>query len=103
MLESYKELIAAKAEIKMLKKQLEEAIKAIPEWISIKDRLPEKNGTVLGCYVDGDMEFLVYCKGEFLSYDEDGYPHKASYVTHWMPLPEQPKKVKLDAQNNNPG
>lgn len=61
------------------------------EWISVKDRLPDKNGTVIGCYIGGDMEFVVYYNGEFLSYDEEGYPHKAHYITHWMPLPEPPK------------
>ena len=91
MLESYKELIAAKAEIKMLKKQLEEAKEATPEWISVKDRLPENYKTVLGYYKDGDMEFLEYRKGVFISYDEDGYPSEADYVTHWRPLPEPPK------------
>lgn len=53
------------------------------EWISVDDRLPEKNG-----------KYLVVCKGlkspvvrpfvtTFMSLQE---------VTHWMPLPEMPRK-----------
>lgn len=52
------------------------------EWISVKDKLPEKgecilayNGLIVSqCYYIGDGIFTVICG-----------------VTHWMPLPEPPK------------
>lgn len=57
-----------------------------PEWISVKDRLPEQysfvlsfNGLGVGeAFFDG-WRFLGACKDEILS------------TTHWMPLPEPPK------------
>ena len=66
------------------------------EWISVADRLPGTNVGVLvytprlknifGAFykVDGKWEIFSYRGGEILN-DE---------VTHWMPLPEQPKEVE---------
>ena len=63
----------------------------MPEWISVKDRLPE--GWVLS-----------FCRGkavDVLKYDsqmqcwDSQYPkhcYRSGYVTHWMPLPEPPKE-----------
>lgn len=48
------------------------------EWISVKDRLPVKNGEhILVCYDDGWV-----C---------DQYTPVDGGVTHWMPLPQPPK------------
>ena len=59
-------------------------------WISVKDRLPEKNTRVL-CYFkfepespDVISENTYHSGGLWLS--------EGSKVTHWMPLPEPPKK-----------
>jgi hypothetical protein len=88
---------------------VEEAIDkaAGPQWISVKERLPEVKEPVLGwakypgqpiiCYRDtelddyGDPSWQIftfatghsYGKWEFLEYNEE-------YPTHWMPLPEPP-------------
>ena len=57
----------------------------VQEWISVKDRLPEK-----------PMKCLVYTKrGEYGGYEityynEGFYLHYAN-ITHWMPLPQPPK------------
>jgi hypothetical protein len=84
----------------------------MPEWISVKDRLPEKDGKYL-CIrhrKNGIRQFIeVYSfaknlykvdeydfgnhkgKSGFYSYDSEwGYLHQTD-VTHWMPLPELPK------------
>jgi len=58
-------------------------------WISVKDRLPEKR----------DLTYLTYSK------DIEGCRYRlmtastlnlcfTSAVTHWMPLPEPPKEAK---------
>lgn len=67
------------------------------EWISVKDRLPDKNGDFLA-YVPNEkdntkerVETLYYMdinnwfKGDY-------YSRKVYGVTHWMPLPEPPKE-----------
>ena len=84
----------------------------MPEWISVKDRLPEKEGKYLcaeysktfkeqfvnifsfakDLYKVDEFDFS-YQKGKsgFYSYDSEwGYIHR-NEVTHWMPLPELPK------------
>lgn len=62
------------------------------EWISVKNRLPEKDTAVL-CYYDGYLDVMEYW------YDEDnGKPvfynppsPPSENVTHWMPLPKPPE------------
>lgn len=59
-------------------------------WISVKDRLPEEDGTMRGYLVTvgnwvGMMPFFGGAFRENLHGKEPDYP-----VTHWMPLPEPP-------------
>lgn len=80
------------------------------EWISVKDRLPDKEGIYLcfyrycGCDIFRILSFAFNLeevdefdfKGQNRSgwYNRDsewGY-YEMSEVTHWMPLPEPPKK-----------
>ena len=61
----------------------------VQEWISVKDRLPEK-----------PMKCLVYTKrGEYggyeITYYNEGFYLQYANVTHWMPLPDEPE-VKND-------
>lgn len=55
------------------------------KWISVKDRLPERNGRyITHCKIEGQslVCVLYYCKvGGF----------NEGTVTHWMPLPEPPE------------
>ena len=55
------------------------------EWISVNERLPEKNKTCL-C-TDGIYIGTVYYSGRVGL--EDYAPF--DQITHWMPLPEAPK------------
>ena len=66
----------------------------VQEWVSVKDRLPEKYGKYLCRYVFN--ESAEYPHIEAISY----YPKMTRFqgegscgmrVTHWMPLPEPPK------------
>jgi hypothetical protein len=87
----------------------EPAVDAAPEWISVKDRLPEKDGMYLttskypnnenmyiNCTkfcVDGSLvdEFDLGGKQNiFYDFDEDVNYYALEYITHWMPLPEPP-------------
>ena len=60
------------------------------EWISVDDRLPDENITVLVC--DGDDVEMGSHNSHFgwTIYEWDG-PSSRSFVSHWMPLPELPK------------
>lgn len=73
--------------------QIEEALRAVhavsvPQWISIKDRLPEDQEEVLVC---------TRSKNGVRNIDKgymaiDRFIHRGrAEVTHWMPLPEPPK------------
>ena len=73
------------------------------EWISVKDRLPEKKDYVYWrtddlfyvlCYVKstGKMD-LAFKDGK---YWQDRHGNRLRYVTHWMSLPEPPKENDED-------
>ena len=75
---------------------IEQAIDLTPtvepmQWISVKYRLPRSREVVVACDKYGKMITAVCTSGEFLYYDEEGYPHYLKGITHWMPLPEPPK------------
>ena len=61
----------------------------VQEWISVKDRLPEKHTDVL-CYQKYEPERPdIVCENHYICgglWRFDG-----SNVTHWMPLPQPPK------------
>jgi hypothetical protein len=55
------------------------------EWISVEDRLPERNGRYFThCCVDGQSLVCVLYYNKYNGFDEDT-------VTHWMPLPQPPR------------
>jgi len=62
-------------------------------WIRINDRLPSKSETanVLVLYED-DTSAIQLWNGETFVGDKENVSGKAA--THWMPLPEAPKKEK---------
>ena len=64
-------------------------------WISVEDRLPEKNQAVLGWYKDNP--FAGYTYG-VVSWNGKGWvfvyaQRYVTNVTHWMPLPEMPETL----------
>ena len=71
----------------------------VQEWISVKDRLPEKYGRYLALtpgYLKGFEQYdawLIYYHPESGFYDAD--PQWGDIpmddITHWMPLPGPPK------------
>ena len=63
------------------KDQLADADKVMPEWISVKERLPEEGLEILWYHATGGE----YCVGQLI--DTITPP----FFTHWMPLPEPPE------------
>lgn len=63
-------------------------------WISVKEKLPERDERVLFWYVNpNNPKESGYDIGRFRLDGFSGiFTYKAEAVTHWMPLPEPPKK-----------
>lgn len=69
------------------------------EWISVKERLPERDGKFLCWYgfehdgVRSNMMFMG-CLDYFAHDAEPHFQHASAglYVTHWFHLPEPPKE-----------
>ena len=76
-----------------------------PQWISVKDRLPDESGLYItfGCTAvpvrwlhNFDKDIGKF--GAWWNYEPDGKEHpryrfiEAGNITHWMPLPEPPKE-----------
>ena len=82
--------------IKLLVGALRDALDKQPKWISVKERLPEKEGDYLvrkaHSYSDNDgyskIDVCIYCKMRDPEWIGCGNLCK---VTHWMPLPEGPE------------
>ena len=62
---------------------------AVPQWISVKDKLPPANILVLGMSQTRSNIFNVY---NVMALDE----FEEAEVTHWMPLPDAPKEPAND-------
>ena len=76
------------------------------EWISVEDRLPDKDGkyivyqewlygnkieiTYWTCNYNGFEEHLKG-KSMWYNYDSEWGDYEMDDITHWMPLPENPK------------
>ena len=59
------------------------------EWISVEERLPDKEGTYL-TYTDKEKTIIdVFCI--YPSHGTKFWVGGNGKVTHWMPLPEAPK------------
>jgi hypothetical protein len=62
------------------------------EWISVKDRMPEDDVSILICSKRKTISKATYSSsmGRYNIADSD-YWYNELDVTHWMPLPEPPK------------
>lgn len=63
------------------------AVDAVPKWISVKDRLPERNKRILASFKGGMVTTSMCINTASCFLFENDY----GKVTHWMPLPEPPK------------
>ena len=77
----------------MLEKLAAERDAKKPEWISVKDRLPDKKCEAYLCSLDS----CLFPGSQYIDirvYYGDGEWEANGTVTHWMPLPELPKEVE---------
>ncbi len=78
------------------------------EWISVDERLPEELGKYICYFSDGSIETY-----DFEGLDDGRYgitdvgvgfeATKDWHVTHWMPLPEPPKKPEVQFNTKQEG
>lgn len=90
------EIEALKKELAELKKELAER-KAAPGWISVEERLPEIGKNVLIKYENDFTVGYLQMNNTWVLYYGNGWTTPADESenpTHWMPIPETPKKVK---------
>lgn len=72
-------------------------IPAVNQWISCKDRLPEKHGEYLVCFgmFDCTLNGTDVIDKRYFGEKSDGkvgwHSLCSSDITHWMPLPEPPE------------
>lgn len=88
--------------------QIEEALRAVPavsvpQWISVKDRLPDVAGMYIVTACDewcshgegiwyGTVVVVAEYSGGCWNWNDNGTDYDIDdLVTHWMPLPEPPK------------
>ncbi|GEM_PF-2427636 len=87
------ELLVAKAmklgELYERKKWQAAKAQAVPEWISVNDKLPPANILVLGMSQTPRNIFNIY---NVMALDE----FEEADVTHWMPLPDAPQEPTND-------
>ena len=79
---------------------IEELVAVVPKWISVEERLPFPREKVLVAYAKGvtiaQMDGYIKDPKNRAHYwrGMNGPKHTFSSVTHWMPLPDQPKEVR---------
>lgn len=84
------------------------AVDAAPKWISVQDdRKPKHLQEVLCTYVFDGWPEQYFAVLTFYAYGDNGYVTGMHFegeglhdmkVTHWMPLPEPPEKLKEEPE-----
>ena len=60
----------------------------VKEWVSVKDRLPEENTTVIVATDNGIVFQCLYAYDGWDLWDDNDVN-----ITHWQPMPQPPKVV----------
>ena len=79
--------------VQSFKKRTDWLIQNTIGWVSVKDRLPEKNGWYFTCV---EQNGVPQCVGITLFngryWEDDDYPVEKELVDYWMPIPELPNE-----------
>ncbi len=81
-----------------IREHIESRIMASYKWISVKEKLPEKNTYVLMAATSGYVGTTFYTEPKIRKIDckvSAWFEHANNYayeVTHWMPLPKAPQE-----------
>ena len=70
---------------------IEELLAAVPKWISVEERLPEKDEMVIVYYSWTGQSGTEYKEVSLATLDEMRYC--GNKLLGWMPLPEPPKEA----------
>ena len=62
-----------------------------PRWIPVSERLPE-NGEYVLCFCRANIVCVLRRDKDGDWYENPTHVYMSGFVTHWMPLPEPPKK-----------
>lgn len=66
----------------------------ISEWISVKDRVPEKDSyyDCMTCLIyTPSIEIAYYYRGRWIDNPDNSFPRSFN-PSHWMPLPKPPEE-----------
>lgn len=69
-----------------------DAVDAMPRWISVEERLPEDYEDVVIIMRNGASSWYRVAYREYGGWSFGGGRRVTDEVTHWMPLPEPPKE-----------
>lgn len=70
-------------------RMLEEAAVSVPQWISVKDKLP-RDGEIVLCYTRWGFAVLQF-DAEYHFWIDSNDCHSDSHILYWMKLPKAPK------------
>lgn len=73
-----------------------EKVSECPNWISVKEKLPDKSGTYLICTNRGNVVSAAFAS-RFQRFN--GYAGRS--CTHWMNLPDPPKEGTNEEKTDN--
>lgn len=94
--------------IQQLEDHIGDLTNMVPRWISVKERLPEQDQTVLLiahgwknqsiyvgklCHMEPVTSWLTGITSKESEWEIEGWSYlKTPFVTHWMEIPEPPKE-----------
>lgn len=81
-------------DVEFVKEDGHERIRFVPKWVSVNERLPEKNGEFLVCGRWRGKPIKIWvCErvklGPIMGWAN---PAENPVISHWMPLPQPPKE-----------
>lgn len=76
--------------LNMAADKIEELERQQPEWIDVNERLPENNERVL-VYLKEKVSRYTQIDTDRVIAKKAGWVRWGDEVTHWMPLPKEPK------------